>query len=88
MGKNNRAFMCGTYHYISHFLSVFMSVAQHISGTIYRVIIIFGTHLQNDNISKYIISFFNLDYLSLKGKKMAQNELKKKIFRCHISGIV
>ena len=31
----------------------FMSVTLHISGSIHHMIVIFGTHVQNDNVSRY-----------------------------------
>ena len=41
-------------------LSVHPSVAQHISGTIHHVIIIFGTLMQSDDISRCFFHFFKI----------------------------
>ena len=52
----------------------------HISGTIHFMIVICGTQMQNDNISRCFFSFFqNSDFLAVrrvKGQKMAQIDEK------------
>ena len=56
------------------------SVALHISGTIHHIIVICGTHLQNDNISRCFLHFFKNVILvivsGVKEQKMTQNEKK------------
>ena len=57
-----------------------MSVTLHVSGTINHMIIIYGTLVQNGNISKHFFSFFqNFDFLGcwvvgVKGQKAVQND--------------
>ena len=53
-----------------------LSITLHISGTMHLMTVIYGTHLQNDNISRrfcFFSHFFNilifLDHRGLKGKK-------------------
>ena len=57
----------GTHLYMSLFLSVHPSVPHHISGTIHHLIIIFGTHLQNDDISRRFFHFFIFFYFDFLG---------------------
>ena len=49
----------------------------HISGTIHHMIVIHGTHMENDNISRHFFFFFFkiLGTLGGRGKK-AKNGLK------------
>ena len=57
-----------------------LSAALHISRTIRRMIVIYGTHVQNDNISRCFLHFFKiliLQFVSgIKGQKMTQNDKK------------
>ena len=68
-----------------------MFVALYISGSIHHIIVIFGTHVQNDNISRCLFHFFWIlifrVFRELKGKKWPQ---MKKILSLslHISGTV
>ena len=43
--RNKLGFLGGAHTSMSLFLSACLSVGHHISGTVYYVIIIFGTHL-------------------------------------------
>ena len=56
---------------------VILSVLLHISGTIHHVMVIYGTHVYNDNISRIFFHFSKLWYLEslgwVKGQKMTQN---------------
>ena len=60
----------------------------HISGTIHHMIIIYGTLMENDNISRSFFLFFKILIFwvvrGVKGQKMAQNE-KKLCLSCSIS---
>ena len=63
-------FLVGTPTSICHFLispfvclSVHFSVVLHISGTVHHLIIIFGTRVQNDGISRCFFPFFYFDIL-------------------------
>ena len=64
------------------------SVMLHISGTIHHMIIIYGTLMENDNISRSFFLFFKILIFwvvrGVKGQKMAQNE-KKLCLSCSIS---
>ena len=55
-------------------------VTLHISGTIHHMIVIYGTQVQNDNISRGFFCFFeNLIFwvaMEAKRQKMIQNEKK------------
>ena len=59
----NEVFRWGTHLYMSLFLSVHPSihpsVAHHISGTVDHLAIIFGTHMQNDDISRVVFFVFS-----------------------------
>ena len=50
----------------------------HISGAIYHTIMIFGTIVLNDDISRHFFHFFGrfhfLDCSGVKGLKITQNE--------------
>ena len=52
----------------------------HISGTIHHMIVIYGTHVQNDNIFRWSSHFFNIlifwVFRVVKGQKMVQNNKK------------
>ena len=54
------------------------SVTQHISGTVNHLIIIFGTHMQKDDISRHFFLFFKILIFGavrgVKGQKIVQNE--------------
>ena len=55
------------------------SVTRHISGTIHHIII-FGTFVQSDDISRHFFSFFwNFHFLGCYGGKRAKNSPKRKI---------
>ena len=41
-------------------LCVRPSVVHHILGTVHRLIIIFGTHVENDDTSKYLFHIFKI----------------------------
>ena len=60
----------------------------YISVTIHYMIVIFGTHVWNDDISKSFIHFFKLLVFQVvcevKGQKLAQND-KKLCLLCSIS---
>ena len=57
-----------------------MSVVLDISGTIYYVIIIYGTHVSSDNISRCFFHFFKILIFwvvrGIKVQKMVQNDKK------------
>ena len=60
------------------------SVALYISGTIHHLIVIYGTHVQNDIISRMSFHFFKiLIFLvkGIKGQTTVQND--KKLFLLH-----
>ena len=65
-----------------------LSVTLHISGTIHHMIIIYGTLMENDNISRSFFLFFKILIFwvvrGVKRQKMAQNE-KKLCLSCSIS---
>ena len=56
------------------------SVTRHISGTVYRMIMIFGTLVWNDDISRLFFHFFEIFIFhavrGVKGQKLAQNVKK------------
>ena len=56
------------------------SVTRHISGTVYRMIMIFGTLVWNDDISRLFFHFFEIFIFHavrrVKGQKLAQNVKK------------
>ena len=58
----------------------FLSVTLHISGTIHHVIVICGTHVWKDNISRLFLHFFKILVFGVnrrvKEQKMAQNDKK------------
>ena len=60
-------------------------VMHHISGTIHHQIIIFCTHMYNDNISRLFFIFFKIFIFravrGVKGQKIAQNE-KQQLHLC------
>ena len=37
-----------------------LSVALHVSGTIHHMILIYGTHVEKDNISSFFLHFFQI----------------------------
>ena len=55
-----------------------MSVTLHISGSIHYMIMIFGTHVQNDDFSRCFCHFFKVLIFcvgrGVKGQKMVQND--------------
>ena len=54
-----------------------LSVALHISGTIYHKILINGTHVQKDNISRCFFTFFpSFNFQGQQWGKRAKNDLK------------
>ena len=65
-----------------------LSVTLHISGTMHHMIIIYGTLMENDNISRSFFLFFKILIFwvvrGVKRQKMAQNE-KKLCLSCSIS---
>ena len=76
-------FLGGAPASLCHF-SIRPSVAHHIPETVHHLIIIFGTHVQNDDFSK---CFFGLLWRmggGLKREKIAQNE-KQLHVSCAIS---
>ena len=56
------------------------SVVSSISGTIYHMIFIHGTHVENHNISMFFLHFSEIIFFGVsrgvKGQKMAQNDKK------------
>ena len=56
------------------------SVTLRISGTIHHMNVIYGTHMWNNNISRYFFHFWKKFFpwvvRGLKGQKTAQNEKK------------
>ena len=58
--------------------SVHPSVAYYISGTVHHLIIIFSTHVYNDDISRLFFNFLEILIFwavrQVKGQKIAQNE--------------
>ena len=54
-------------------LSVCLSVAHHISGTVHDVIIIFGTHVENNDMYRHIFHFFKIGQ---KQSKMTKNSVR------------
>ena len=69
-------------------LSVSPSVKHHISKTVHHVVIIFGTHVYNNDISRHFFHFFKILIFwvvrGVKGQKIAQNEKEK----LHLSDVV
>ena len=65
-----------------------LSVTLHISGTMHHMIIIYGTLMENDNISRSFFLFFKILIFwvvrGVKWQNMAQNE-KKLCLSCSIS---
>ena len=54
-----------------------LSVVHHISGTVHHVIIIFGTRVSNDNISRHLFFFLqNFDLSGYQRVKTAKNGSK------------
>ena len=55
-----------------------MSVAPYISGTIHYMILIYGTRVEEDNISRSFLYFFQILIRMVnsrvKGQKMAEND--------------
>ena len=49
-----------------------MSVELHISGSIHHMIVVYGTHMENANISRNFFSFSKFDFLSIKRVKRAK----------------
>ena len=50
-----------------------LSVTLHISGTIHHVIVIYGTLVENDNISRCFFHFLEVFIWGVKGQKMVHN---------------
>ena len=48
----------------------------HISGTIHHIIVIYGTLVQNDNISKGFFHFYKILIIGFGGVKRAKNDPK------------
>ena len=73
-------FLGGAPISICHFFhpSIRLSVAHQISGTIYHLIVIFGTYISNDGISRCFFHFLKiLMYWAVRGVKgqiIVQNE--------------
>ena len=77
-------FLGGAPTSICHFFrlsvrpSVCLSVAHQISGTIYHLIVIFGTHISNNGISRCFFHFLKIlmywAVRGVKGQKIVQNE--------------
>ena len=71
--------------FLSVHLSVCLSIAHHISGTIHRLIIVSGIYVLNDDMSRTFVHFFEILIFwvvrGVKGLKVAQN--KKKKIMCH-----
>ena len=67
-------------------LSVRPSVAHHISGTVYHLIIIFSTHVQTDDISRYFFHTFEiLIFWVVRGQKCKkQPKMKNENYICHV----
>ena len=63
-----------------------------ISGTVWHMIVIFGAHVQNDDISKHFFHFYEILIFGVvsevKGQKMVQNCKKFCLVTCHISGTI
>ena len=85
-------FLGGAPTSICHFFclsvhpSVHPSVAHHISGTVDHLTIIFGTHMQNDDISRAVFFVFSKFWFfrllgGKKGKK--QSKITKKFSLLH-----
>ena len=86
--KNTKVNACVYFLFMSIFLvghpslhaifSTHSSIMHHISGTVHHVVIIFGTHVQNDDISRrffhFLLNFVFLDNWGVKGQKKVQNE--------------
>ena len=57
-----------------------MSLPLHISRTIHHMIFIYGTHVENDNVSRCFFHYFKILIFSfvrgLKGQKVVQNDKK------------
>ena len=55
-------------------------VVPYISGAIYHMIFMYGTHVLKDNISRFFYFFFQISIFGVnsvvKGQKMAQNDKK------------
>ena len=77
------SFKQNTLLYMSLFPSVCPSVhsyfAEHISRTVHYLFIVFGTHMQNDDISRRFFHFSNFLFFGLLGgrvnkQKIAQNQ--------------
>ena len=68
-----------------------LSVVHHISGTVHHVIIIFGTRVPNDNISRHFFIFSKFWFSEfLEGKKAKNRPKWQKILSVmlHISGTI
>ena len=59
-----------------------LSVSLSISGTIRHMIVIFGTHVQNDEISRKIFHFSKFWFLGFLGSKRAKSDLNLPISVC------
>ena len=64
-----------------------LSGALHVSGTMYHMIVIYGTLLQNDDISRFLFHFFKIRILwvvrgrGVKGLKMKKwSKMRKKFY--------
>ena len=82
MESINFRFLGGACTSICHFFrpSISLSVAHHISGTVRHLIIIYGTLMLNDDISRHFFHFFKILIFwavrGVKGQKTAQNDKK------------
>ena len=72
-----------------------LSGPLHISGTMYHMIVIYGTLMQNDDISRFLFHFFKIWILwvvrgrGVKGQKMKKwSKMRKNSTLLHISGII
>ena len=69
-----------------------LSVAIHISGTTHHMMVIYGTYVENDNISRHFFHFLKILIYSVvsrvKGQKMAQNDKNILSFTLHIAGSI
>ena len=99
--ENVKYYYCRFYHFlflsgaptsICHFfcLSVYPvcpSITYHISGTVRHLIMIFGTHVSNDDISRCFFHFFKIMIFGcvrgVKGRKIARTE-KLKLHPSHV----
>ena len=93
--ENVKYYYCRFYHFlflggaptsICHFFclsicpSVCPSITHHISGTVHHLIMIFGTHVSNDDISRCSFHFFKIMIFGcVRGGKREKNSPNWKI---------